>query len=287
MIPTGPHEPHRSDVHPDLDTLADLQEGLLPPTPAATVSEHLGACAQCRADFSELRQLPARLAAAGDVGALPDEVINRLEDALSGERRAATVTVIPQQSRANRTPRSSRVLQAAAGLVLVLAATAVGVSALQDRGFDASQQADSAGKAESARDLADASVPILSTGTNYTPESVAAAVPGLLARDGSTVLLGTEAPQAAETDSEQRADRLSAAAPLSVCVSALADDPETPAVEMPTPVVVDIASFDDQPATVIVLPTPADREHLDVYVVGPQCGPADAKVLHFARVNRP
>jgi anti-sigma factor RsiW len=284
MIPTEPHAP---DVHPDLDTLADLQEGLLPPTPAATVSEHLEACAQCRADFAALRQLPARLAAAGDVGAIPDEVISRLEDTLVGERRAATVTVIPQQSRADRTPRSNRVLQAAAGLVLVLAATAVGVSALQDRGGDDAQQADSAGTAEKARELSDASVPILSTGANYTPESVAAAVPSLLAQDGSRVLLGTEAPQAADSSSDDRANRLSAAAPLSVCVSALADDPDTPDVEMPTPVVVDIASFDDQPATVIVLPTPADMEHLDVYVVGPQCSSADAKVLHFARVNRP
>ncbi len=284
MIPTEPHSP---DVHPDLDTLADLQEGLLPPTPAATVSEHLEACAPCRADFTALRQLPARLAAAGDVGALPDEVIGRLEDALSGQRRAATVTVIPEQSRTNRTPRSNRVLQAAAGLVLVLAATAVGVSAVQDSGGDDASKPASAGSADSAREQADESVPILSTGTNYTPDSVAAAVPGLLARDGSQVLMGTEAPQAAESYSDQRSDRLSAAAPLSVCVSALADDPETPAVEMPTPVVVDIASFDGQPATVIVLPTPADREHLDVYVVGPQCGPADAKVLHFARVDRP
>jgi hypothetical protein len=56
---------------------------------------------------------------------------------------------------------------------------------------------------------------------------------------------------------------------------------------MPTPLVVDIARFAGQPATVIVLPTPQEMDRLDVFVVGPDCGPADAKVLHFARVARP
>ena len=37
----------------------------------------------------------------------------------------------------------------------------------------------------------------------------------------------------------------------------------------------------------IVLPTADEPDRLDVYVVGPDCGPADAKVLHFARVPRP
>ena len=56
---------------------------------------------------------------------------------------------------------------------------------------------------------------------------------------------------------------------------------------MPTPLVVDVAKFDGQPATVIVLPTADEANRLDVYVVGPDCGPDDAKVLHFARVPRP
>ena len=81
--------------------------------------------------------------------------------------------------------------------------------------------------------------------------------------------------------------RLSEGSALSACVIAITDDPDTPVIEMPTPLVVDVAKFDGKAATVIVLPTAGDADRLDVYVVGPDCGPDDAKVLHFARVPRP
>jgi hypothetical protein len=112
-------------------------------------------------------------------------------------------------------------------------------------------------------------------------------VPHLLDSDGPQVLLSEPRAAAGESAAADNSARLSAGPALSGCVSALADDPNTPAVEMPTPLVVDIATFAGQPATVIVLPTPAEMDRLDVFVVGPDCGPADAKLLHFARVPRP
>lgn len=283
MTPAEPREP---DAHPDLETLADLQEGLLPPTPAAAVSGHLDACGSCRADFEALGRIPARLAAAAEVGPAPAELVSRLEDALTSERRPAAVTVTPlATARRRRLARDNRVLQAAAAAVLVLAATAVGVSALQDRGGDT--QADRSSAGDDARELAAGSVPVLSTGTDYTQASVATAVPRLLDSDGPQVFLSEPRAAAGESAAADNSARLSAGPALSGCVSALADDPNTPAVEMPTPLVVDIATFAGQPATVIVLPTPAEMDRLDVFVVGPDCGPADAKLLHFARVPRP
>jgi hypothetical protein len=279
------NEPRGPDAHPDLETLADLQEGLLPPTPAAAVSGHLAGCASCRADYDALGRIPVRLAEAAEVGPAPSDLVNRLEEALTGEPRAATVTITPlATARRNRLARDNRVLQVAAAAVLVLAATAVGVSALQDR--SPSQEASEATAGDTAGELSAGSVPVLSTGTDYTQDSVATAVPGLLASEGPPVPLGAPRATASQYAAED-ASRLGAGAALSGCVTALADDPDTAAVEMPTPLVVDIAKFAGQPATVIVLPTPMEMDRLDVFVVGSDCGPADAKVLHFARVARP
>src|SRR5688500_3797167 len=82
-------------VHPDLDTLADLQEGLLPPTPAAAISDHLDQCPACRTDSAALGESPGRLAGAADVGPMPDELADRLDEALAAEPRSASVTITP------------------------------------------------------------------------------------------------------------------------------------------------------------------------------------------------
>jgi anti-sigma factor RsiW len=277
-------------VHPDLDTLADLQEGLLPPTPAAAVSDHLDQCPTCRTDFAALGEIPGQLAGAADVGPMPDELVSRLDEALATEPRTASVTITPlAAARRNRLNRDNRVLQLAAAAVLVLAATGIGISAVQDRGGQMSS-GDKASAAGTGRELAEGSVPVLSTGTDYTQASVVAAVPRLLAADGPKQLVNPEADaptRASDSAASGYATRLTEGPALSACVIALTDDPDTAAIEMPTPLVVDVAKFDGQPATVIVLPTADQADRLDVYVVGPDCGPDDAKVLHFARVPRP
>jgi hypothetical protein len=222
---------------------------------------------------------------------MPDELAGRLDDALAAEPRTASVTITPlAAARRNRLTRDNRVLQVAAAAVLVLAATAIGVSAVQNRGGGDMGTADQASAGSSNRELAKGSVPVLSTGTDYTQASVVTAVPRLLAANGPKVLAqpGAEAPtRASDSTSSGYAARLSEGPALSSCVIALTDDPDTPVIEMPTPLVVDVAKFDGQAATVIVLPTADEANRLDVYVVGPDCGPADAKVLHFARVPRP
>jgi len=282
---------HGTGVHPDLDTLADLQEGLLPPTPAAAVSDHLAECPACRTDFAALGEIPGRLAGAAEVGAMPDELAGRLDEALAAEPRTASVTITPlAAARRNRLTRDNRVLQVAAAAVLLLAASAIGISAVQDRGGSDAMTADQASAGNGDRELAEGSVPVLGTGTDYTQASVVAAVPRLLAADGPKLMVNPEAEaptRASDSAGSASATRLSGGPELSACVIALTDDPDTPVIEMPTPLVVDVAKFDGQAATVIVLPTADEANRLDVYVVGPDCGPDDAKVLHFARVPRP
>ena len=285
-------EPHAPGVHPDLDHLADLQEGLLPPGPAAAISDHLEQCEACSADFAALAQIPSRLAGAAEVGAFPDELAGRLDQTLDEQPRAASLTITPLAvARRNRLNRDNRILQVAAAAVLVLAATAIGVSAYQG-GHSPGSSADSAAAGGSPREFSnDGSGTVLSTGTDYNQDTVVAAVPRLLAVDAAKSLANPEATDGPTRASDQAtatgANRLSDPTALTACVTALSDNADTTVVERATPIVVDIAKYDHQPATVIVLPAPDRADRLDVFVVAPACGPADAALLHYTRVPRP
>jgi hypothetical protein len=283
-------QPHAAGVHPDLDHLADLQEGLLPPSPAAAISDHLDECEACRADFAALGQIPSRLAGAAEVGAFPDELAGRLDQTLAEQPRAASLTITPlAAARRNRLYRDNRVLQAAAAAVLVLGATAIGVSAYQGSRSHGTA-ADSAAAGDTPREFSNGSVAVLSTGTDYNQDTVLAAVPRLLTADAPKALANPEAsdgPTRAADQSVSGASRLSDPSALAACVGALADNADTPVIEMSTPLVVDIAKYDHKPATVIVLPAPDRVDRLDVFVVGPTCGPADAALLHYTRAPRP
>jgi hypothetical protein len=283
-------QPHAPGVHPDLDHLADLHEGLLPPSPAAAIADHLEQCEACRADFEALGQIPSRLAGAAEVGAFPDEVASRLDQTLAEQPRAASLTVTPlAAARRNRLIRDNRVLQAAAATVLVLAATAIGVSAYQG-GRSHGTAADSAAAGSSPRELSGGSGSVLSTGTDYNQDSIVAAVPRLLTADAPKAVANPEASEGPTRTSDQAAtgaNRLSDPAALTACVSALADNADTPVIETATPLVVDIAKYDGKPATVIILAAPDRADRLDVFAVGPTCAPADAALLHYARVPRP
>jgi len=73
--------PHTS--HIDVDTLADLGEGLLEADQVTSVAEHLDRCAECRArrDALDDVQLLLRDLGAGADAPAPDDVVRRLDDA--------------------------------------------------------------------------------------------------------------------------------------------------------------------------------------------------------------
>ena len=169
---------------------------------------------------------------------MPDELAGRLDEALAAEPRTASVTITPlAAARRNRLTPDNRVLQVAAAAVLLLAATAIGVSAVQDRGGGEASSADQASAGNGDRELAEGSVRA-GHGNRLHPGIGRCVVPRLLAADGPRLLVDpvVEAPsRASDSAGSAYSSRLSGGPELSACVIALTDDPDTPAIEMPTP----------------------------------------------------
>jgi hypothetical protein len=192
-------------------------------------------------------------------------------------------------STSRRSSAGMRILQAAAVLVLLLAGAGLAVTAIQGGGGDDVATNAAGGQAADAGSGA-GGFPVTASGRNWSEDTLPGAVPALV--DGSlappvprTATSGGDAgaPEAAQDDrrlAENPAGRLAAGPDLADCATALAGGPVTP-------LAVDLASWQGNPAAVVVLPTPDDPATVDAWVVGPDCSRVDAKVLHFARVARP
>ena len=274
-----------TELHVDLDALADLVAGQAPPEVEALVA----ACAGCTARRAELE---AALAPGGPVAAalaslptppLPAEVAARLDAALAAERPAPSArssTVVPLAAAPSRRTRS---WLPALGGVAAAAALVVGALVLLPSGTERSADSTAAGAAPSR-------IATSSTGNDYGKDGKAlqAALPALL--DGKQAS-DAQAPESATTkataDSTTNAlavDALGALrdeTTLAACLAALTDPGDEG-----IPLALDYASFQGQPALVVVLPT-SKPEKVDVFVVGPECGPADAKVLFYTRLTKP
>lgn len=288
---TGP----TGDGHVGLDRLADLGEGLLTPGEVADVEAHLVGCAACAAARAELLAVPALLAAAASAEPMPADVVSRVDEALRASRdevgaatghepvgsgASATVTPIPVR---DRTPTGMRLLQAAALLVVVFAGLGLAFTAFQGGGDESATSAGGAADSTAERS-AGGGFPVSASGRNWSPETVTSGVPDIVAGSLGAVAAqedsGGETPAAPRTLATEETARLAGGPPLAECVTALNDGPVTP-------LGVDLASWQGNPAVVIVLPTPGDPSTVDAWVVGPECSQADATVLYFARVARP
>jgi hypothetical protein len=283
-----PQTPHPS--HIDIDTLADLQEGLLEAEQASTVAEHLDGCAACRARSEALDDVRAALregAVDADVAA-PEDVVRRLDDALAAAAAplvaaplataSATVTPLTALTRRARQPWKTRVLQAAAIFVLVAGLGAVGYGGIHALGGGGgSTGTDSAaGGSGTLREKSSAHGKYIITrsGRDYTTTSLRSAVPGLLSHAVSdSVATGPDGPsptssstRKADTPAAASADpgRLLNGTALAECVANLAGGPVTP-------LAVDIGRFEGKPATIIVLPDPDDASFVNAYAVAPGC----------------
>jgi hypothetical protein len=280
--------------HLDADALADLDEGLLDRDHMASARAHVAGCPQCQAELAALTGVRERLAAAAEVEPMPAEVVARLDRALAEvatepASTAVTRSVIPLREPQRSGPRGLRWLQAAAVVVLVLAGGAVAVSALRgsDNNGVATSSGSSAGKADQ-RAAAD-SYPVTASGRHWTKESVTAGVPQLLAGT-----LGPTLPPSsfsAQDDASGSAGaprelagvpaaRLAGGPALADCVTELAGGPATP-------LAVDLATFDGQPAAVVLLPGIGGPGRVDVWVVPPDCAQGKGQFLYYANVARP
>ncbi len=280
--------------HLDADALADLQEGLLDAAGEAAARRHLEACPGCRGDLAALTALAGHLAAAGDVGPVPELVAARLDRALAA---AATDPVAPTAARtvtpvlpAGRGPvRGVRILQAAAAVVLVLGISAIGISALPRGGTDATSSSAGGSAGDKAAPEA-AGVPITESGRDWGPATVAAAAPRLAEGTLGTPVYRTD-PQLAPGDTSGGAGGAAGTpAPAASGPAALADPASLAdcvtnlTAGTGQPLAVDLAKWRGQPAAVLVFPSPDDPAALDVFVVEPSCPPG--LLLHFARVPR-
>lgn len=305
--PAPPTPPHPlAEGHLDPTTLADLSDGSLDAPQSERARTHLGSCARCQARSDALAAVPAWLRQSADVGDMPVDVARRLDAALTDALTDVALigASVPGGATARRrrpVPWRTRVLQAAAVVVLVLGVGGIGYSIVAGSGGGNSGGSSAASVPQAGRDAGGGTAyPVTRSGRDYTADTLAAAVPGLVTRrplDSSSGPQGGEATDGGRTGgSAARGStgasggsggsgagdggdaRLNGGAALASCVANLAGGPVTP-------LAVDIATYGGQPATIIVLPTPDDPSKVDAFAVEPTCPPG--VFLHFVRVARP
>ncbi len=292
MTGTGP-------LHLDLDQLADALAGEAEPDSTA----HLASCSSCTSRLRELEAAEAGVTAALRTlppPALPEGLAERLTAALAAEpglrssTAGAGVTALPE-----RRP-SRRLLPAAAATVLALSAGALGYSVVTG-----SQSSEDSGSADSEAAAAAPAVPTSASGADYADAAaVSGVLPGVLAGQADALRSMDSAAGAAATapsapSEEARTTTMQAPAPaaatvgdplgrlrtpegLADCLSAVLP-PEEPGLQ---PRALDYATYQGQPALAVLLPDP-DPAKVSVYVVGPECAAADARLLGFFRLDAP
>lgn len=265
--------------HLDYDTLADLAEGLLPHTRAASADAHLADCAVCRDRSAEIANV-SRLLADAPLPPMPAALASRIDEALAAEAAATGHDVVSLESRRGR--RRMRILAAAAAAAVVVGGGAFigntllngsvssesGVAQsqpIQDRsGSPAAKPpgADASGntlKGTGGGQAAPSGYLTLRSGTDYTSARLGEQISGQLTRG--------ESRRAAEVSPTQ----------LTKCVRNV--------TQGKLPLLVDLAKYEGRAATVIVLPG-ADAARLDVWIVGPACSASDPAVIEHTQATR-
>ncbi len=238
---------------------------------------------------------------------MPPDVRARLDAALAGLATAEPVlpptvgaTVVPLSSAPSSRWRNPRVLQAAAGLVLVAAAVFVGIKVTGSSGSTSSPVSAAAGSADA--------LALTSSGTAYTTASLTADVQKLLARKlpaaggagsgltspsvpsasppygvgGSPLAAGGSDSSKAATDEARVAAIAASATSLAPCIAAIEDG-----MTYVNPYAIDVGTFNGKAALLVVLPSPQDPKSYDVFVVGSRCGVGnDADLISYHLVPR-
>lgn len=279
--------------HLDLDTLAELEEGLRPASEATAAEAHLAGCRPCREQQARLRSTRALLGAL-PAEPMPPDVAERVRGALA---RSAATTVLPvagelggRRSRWRSRPTIAG-LGAAAAVTALVAAVVIGStqSSSDNNGGDTTA---AAGPTADRAAGAPRSFPLTTSGRHYTADNAQRLVREL-ARSTTTA---APAPSGAAAGGAAESQAAPARVPtqletlytsqdaLLACVAALT-------VGHPVlPLAVDFATYTDKkqklhnaPAIVVVLPgTPA---HADGWIVGPECATAaDNDFYAFMRV---
>jgi putative zinc finger protein len=295
-------------AHPTPEQLAEHAEGVLGAADAAALDAHLAGCAACQAVQEDLRGLRAVLASdrpgpmPADVAARIDAALAGLSAARAGQPEAAGAPDGPRPvdllRRRERYRRYTRLATVAAGLVLVVGGSVLGVQLARDPGPTPTSVGQGGG--EPVGGLAEDSGPgsgsapaapeagrVLASpsGRNYDRAGFAGQVSALLRSDrvrgadeGAEKGAGRELPGAAA------GDRL---VEVSGCAARLAKQTGQPGM---APLAADVATWEGRPALIIVLPVPGAPASVHAYVVPRDCAaPAAAgvPVLHDAVLPSP
>jgi anti-sigma factor RsiW len=263
-----------SAAHLDYDTLAELAEGLLPESQAASADAHLAGCAECRTKSAEIADV-TRLLADARVPPMPAELASRIDEALA-EAAAASGPVVSLDSRRGR--RRAWVLSAAAAVVVVVGGGALVGHALLT-GSVSSENGTAQSQAVQDRTGSAAARPPRASALQAPAGAAGSGGAYLTTRSGTdytAAKLGTQVGERLSRADGRSAEEL-APEPLAGCVRRVTGGR--------MPLIVDVARYEGRPATVIVLPGDAS-DRLDVWVVGPACSPSNPAVIKHARATR-
>ena len=304
----------RESGHWDLEALARFEQGDAAEADRAAMTAHLEQCDTCSRRLGQLRTTRALLSAL-PADPMPSGVADRIDIAIAAAAAGPLApTVVPSQPGRSFGPkrwwRSPAVAGSAAAVaVLVLVGAIVTATVLRHQHNNTSSAGTAGGSQASSAANARA-IKEWQTGNNYTPATVAVLVPRLLTGTPPPTLAPGSQPPSGQPLSLSSAAK---AAPATPSASAGATTPAfgaaTPAAAITfaqmqasrdavldcgkmlaaggdaTPLAVDFARFDDQPAVVIVLPTDGHPDTVDVWVVRSVCSSA-AIDLYFHRVPR-
>jgi hypothetical protein len=246
-------------AHLDYEALADFAEGILDDATAASTQEHLAHCDDCRRRAAEVAEV-SRVLARAPTPPMPAHLVDRLDAVLAAE--AASHAPVHRHHR-----RFQFVAAAAAAVVLVGGGAAVVRTVMEDgdSGSVTGTQPPMADRTHSLTSpgpaIADA-VPftLVQTGTNYTSAGLDSQVAGALSKS-------TTGPHAMSAPNDA----------LGACVARVSSGR--------IPLLVDSATYEGRPATVIALPG-AGAGRADVWVVGARCSGSDPDTLAHRPVAR-
>lgn len=256
-----------SAAHLDYETLADLAEGILDDDRTASATAHLTDCSTCQEREAELAEV-SRVLAEVPAPSVPPELVSRIDEALAAAA-AETPTTAPARW------RRMHVLVAAAAAAAVVVVGG-GVTLMQPA-EDAANAPASAERPKTAQGDArpeagkpgvtakSVTPPVTTSGTDYRKSELAgqlaAAAPRVDQRGAPSAAQGATGPL-----SQRLAD----------CIAEIGDGR--------TPVLIDLAKYEGQPATIIAFPEGANE--LDVWVTGPGCTHGNSDEIERTTVPR-
>lgn len=271
--------------HVDLESLAELDEGLLPAEQTASTNAHLEACAECRRRHAALRTTRALLTTLPP-DPMPGDVVARLDTALA-DAALSSPTVVPLERKRRRWMHHPTLPGLAAAFAALALISAVAV------GFVSSQHNDKQGSSASApggttsTTTTGARYPVSTSGHDYTRANVPQLVPSLLGASGVASPSPNNAAgpntgaQPRQQIDPQLARLYSSRSALRACIAAL-----TGVGQAVTPLAVDFARYNGHAAVVVVLPGLAANS-IDAWIVGPNCGAPSEDLLLYESVPRP